>query len=137
MNAPAAARALSIPRSAAGAAPLVEVRNLKKHFTVADGVLSRRSAAVVKAVDDVSFTIARGETLGLVGESGCGKTTTGRCILQLERATSGAVLFEGMSFHPAGSTLTVYLAIEGRDGTAREEAFTYTRAPLAGSAGNG
>jgi oligopeptide transport system ATP-binding protein len=95
VNAPAAAEAVSIPRAAGGEAPLLEVRNLKKHFTIADGVLSRRSAGVVKAVDDVSFTIARGETLGLVGESGCGKTTTGRCILQLERATAGAVLFEG------------------------------------------
>src|SRR5574341_1655479 len=52
-------------------------------------------SAVVRAVDDVSFSIRRGETLGLVGESGCGKTTTGRCILQLERATSGHIVFEG------------------------------------------
>jgi oligopeptide transport system ATP-binding protein len=75
--------------------PLVEVRNLKKHFAVSEGVLSRKPSATVKAVDDVSFTIARGETLGLVGESGCGKTTTGRCILQLERATAGEVVFDG------------------------------------------
>jgi len=67
--------------------PLLRVENLVKHFPVSGGV--------VKAVDDISFEVRRGETLGLVGESGCGKTTTGRCILQLERPTSGRVLFEG------------------------------------------
>jgi len=73
---------------------ILEVRNLVKHFPIGGGWLGRPSA-VVKAVDGVSFTIRRGETLGLVGESGCGKTTTGRCVLQLERATSGQVIFEG------------------------------------------
>ena len=73
---------------------ILEVRHLVKHFPVGGGVLSR-PAAVVRAVDDVSFAVRRGETLGLVGESGCGKTTTGRCILHLERPTSGQVLFEG------------------------------------------
>src|SRR5215472_15386575 len=72
---------------------LLEVRDLKIHFPGGSGVLGRGSA--IKAVDGVSFTIRRGETLGLVGESGCGKTTTGRGILQLERPTSGQVLFEG------------------------------------------
>jgi len=74
---------------------LLEVENLVKHFPVGGGVLSRQSG-VVRAVDGVSFTLRRGETLGLVGESGCGKTTTGRCILQLERPTSGRILFEGI-----------------------------------------
>jgi oligopeptide transport system ATP-binding protein len=69
---------------------LLEVDNLVKHFHVSG------HAAPVRAVDGVSFTIRRGETLGLVGESGCGKTTTGRCILQLERPTSGRVVFEGV-----------------------------------------
>jgi oligopeptide/dipeptide ABC transporter ATP-binding protein len=73
---------------------LLDVRNLVKHFTVGGGVFGGR-AGTVRAVDDVSFTLKRGETLGLVGESGCGKTTTGRCILQLERPTSGQVIFEG------------------------------------------
>ena len=73
---------------------LLKVENLVKHFTVTSGLLGRASG-VVRAVDDVSFEVRRGETLGLVGESGCGKTTTGRCILQLERPTSGRVLFEG------------------------------------------
>jgi oligopeptide transport system ATP-binding protein len=73
---------------------LLEVRNLVKHFTVGAGLFGR-TRGVVRAVDGVSFVIRRGETLGLVGESGCGKTTTGRCILQLERPTSGEVVFEG------------------------------------------
>jgi oligopeptide transport system ATP-binding protein len=73
---------------------ILEVRNLVKHFHLGGGFLGREPA-VVKAVDNVSFEIRRGETLGLVGESGCGKTTTGRCVLQLERATSGHVIFEG------------------------------------------
>ena len=73
---------------------LLEVRNLVKHFPVGGGFLSR-SEGVVRAIEGISFTLHRGETLGLVGESGCGKTTTGRCILRLERPTSGQILFEG------------------------------------------
>ncbi|MGH7361354.1 MAG: ABC transporter ATP-binding protein [Candidatus Methylomirabilales bacterium] len=74
---------------------ILEVRNLKKYFPVTSGVLTQRVVGVIKAVDDVSFSVREGETVGLVGESGCGKTTTARCILQLERPTSGEVLFEG------------------------------------------
>ncbi len=74
---------------------LVEVRGLKKYFPVTSGAIARRVVGWVKAVDDVSFSIRRGDTLGLVGESGCGKTTTGRCVIQLERPTAGSVLFEG------------------------------------------
>ena len=74
---------------------LLEVKNLKKYFPVLDGVFIKSEVAQVKAVDDVSFTIRRGETLGLVGESGCGKTTIGRCILQLEKATAGSITFDG------------------------------------------
>ena len=74
---------------------LVEVQNLKMYFPVMSGVIFQRKVADIKAVDDVSFNIRRGETLGLVGESGCGKTTTGRAILQLYRPTAGGVLFEG------------------------------------------
>src|SRR5512141_101492 len=73
---------------------LLEVQGLKKYFPIKKGVFSK-TVGNVKAVDDVSFTIKRGETLGLVGESGCGKTTTGRCILRLETPTSGEVVFEG------------------------------------------
>ncbi len=81
--------------SASAAEPLLEVRDLKKYFPVTEGVLVQKTVAQVKAVDGVSFSIARGETLGLVGESGCGKTTTGRCILQLDRPTAGEIRFEG------------------------------------------
>jgi oligopeptide transport system ATP-binding protein len=74
---------------------LLEVQDLVKHFHVGGGMLAK-PGGVVRAVDGVSFTIRRGETLGLVGESGCGKTTTGRCVLMLERPTSGRILFEGV-----------------------------------------
>jgi oligopeptide transport system ATP-binding protein len=74
---------------------LVEVRDLKMYFPVKSGVIWQKKVADIKAVDGVSFTIRKGETLGLVGESGCGKTTTGRCLLQLNRPTEGEVLFEG------------------------------------------
>ena len=74
---------------------LLDVQNLKMYFPVTSGLLFQRTVGHIKAVDDVSFFVRRGETLGLVGESGCGKTTTGRCILQLYKPTSGAVMFEG------------------------------------------
>src|SRR5256712_3570037 len=73
--------------------PLLQVKNLKKYFPIRGG-LSSREAARAHAVDDVSFTILKGETLGLVGESGCGKSTTGRCILRLIEPTAGEVIFE-------------------------------------------
>jgi len=75
---------------------LVQVRDLKKYFPVTEGIFVQRTVAEVKAVNGVSFDIKRGETLGLVGESGCGKTTIGRCILQLERATEGSILYDGV-----------------------------------------
>ena len=74
---------------------ILAVRNLVKHFPVGRGGLFAGTGGLIRAVDGVSFSIQRGETLGLVGESGCGKTTTGRCILQLERPTAGEVIFEG------------------------------------------
>ncbi|MGE3914099.1 MAG: ABC transporter ATP-binding protein [Hyphomicrobiaceae bacterium] len=74
--------------------PLLQVTDLKKHFPIRGGFL-QREVARVHAVDGVTFDVERGETLGLVGESGCGKSTTGRCILQLITPTSGSVRFEG------------------------------------------
>jgi oligopeptide transport system ATP-binding protein len=83
-------------RSAAMSDPntLVEVQDLKKHFPVSHGILQRKSG-VVRAVDGISFSIQRGETLGMVGESGCGKTTAGRTMLGLYPATSGKVTIDG------------------------------------------
>ncbi|MCI0770926.1 MAG: dipeptide ABC transporter ATP-binding protein [Chloroflexi bacterium] len=81
---------------------LLEVKNLKMYFPVTSGVIFQRKIADVKAVDGISFFIRKGETLGLVGESGCGKTTTGRCILQLYKATEGEIMFEGQDLNMLG-----------------------------------
>ncbi|MFM9905306.1 MAG: ABC transporter ATP-binding protein [Pyrinomonadaceae bacterium] len=80
---------MTAPATEASAIPLIEIRNLVKHFPV------EGSSDVVQAVDDVSFHLTHGETLGLVGESGCGKSTVGRCLLRLHEPTSGEVLFQG------------------------------------------
>lgn len=72
---------------------LIKVENLTKHFPITRGIIFQREIGAVQAVDNVSFEIHEGETLGLVGESGCGKSTTGRTILQLHRATSGKVFY--------------------------------------------
>ncbi|AAM25655.1 ABC transporter ATP-binding protein [Caldanaerobacter subterraneus] len=78
--------------------PLIEVKNLKKYFPIRGGVL-QRTIGYVKAVDGVSFTINKGETLSLVGESGCGKSTVGRTIIRLYDKTDGDVLFKGIPIH--------------------------------------
>ena len=74
--------------------PLVEVKNLSKFFSISKGFLAQ-TKATLKAVDNVSFAIKPGETLGLVGESGCGKTTVGRTIIRLYPANAGSILFKG------------------------------------------
>jgi ABC-type glutathione transport system ATPase component len=85
--------------------PLVEVRNLQTYFPIRKGVLSR-TVGYVKAVDGVSFDVHAGKTLGLVGESGCGKTTVGRTLLRLIPATGGTVRFNGNDFFaPKGEEL--------------------------------
>ncbi|MDH4391626.1 MAG: dipeptide ABC transporter ATP-binding protein [Aquabacterium sp.] len=86
---------------AADAAPVLSVRGLVKHFPVQRGVVISRTVGQVRAVDDVSFDIARGETLALVGESGCGKSTTGRLVLRLIPPTGGSVCFQGQEIATA------------------------------------
>ena len=92
--------------------PRLKVERLSKHYPVTKGVLFARSLGQVKAVDDISFSIPAGGTLGLVGESGCGKTTTSRLILNLEAPTSGRVLLDGTPIHGLkGAALKQYRAL--------------------------
>lgn len=81
-------------------APLLQVSDLKVHFPVRRGGIFNRNKQVVHAVDGVTFSMKEGETLGLVGESGCGKSTTGRAICQLLRTTAGQILFQGIDLRP-------------------------------------
>ncbi|MGH9174756.1 MAG: ABC transporter ATP-binding protein [Vicinamibacterales bacterium] len=74
---------------------LLDVKNLVMHFPLTQGIIFQRKVGAVQAVDDISFSVRRGETLGMVGESGCGKSTTGRAILQLYKPTAGEVIFNG------------------------------------------
>jgi peptide/nickel transport system ATP-binding protein len=81
--------------AAAGSVPLLRLEDLKVWFPIRDGIIRQRHVGDVQAVDGVTFEIERGETLGLVGESGCGKSTTGRAIIRLNPPTGGRIFFDG------------------------------------------
>ncbi|MDX9801575.1 MAG: ATP-binding cassette domain-containing protein [Spirochaetia bacterium] len=83
---------------------LLEVKNLKMHFPVEEGLLFKKQVGSIRAIDGISFEIKEGETLGLVGESGCGKSTTARTIAQLYRATAGEIIFNGRNLASLSST---------------------------------
>src|SRR6187549_254695 len=101
---PASARAPGPPARRGEA--LIEVRDLVKHFPLTSGIIFQRQVGAVKAVDGVSFDVMRGETLGLVGESGCGKSTTARLLLRLMDPTAGSIKFEGREIaHIRGAEL--------------------------------
>ncbi|MDA5284997.1 ATP-binding cassette domain-containing protein, partial [Streptomyces sp. Isolate_45] len=74
---------------------ILEVRDLVKHYPLTQGILFRKRVGAVKAVDGVSFALARGETLGIVGESGCGKSTVAKMLVNLERPTAGSISYKG------------------------------------------
>jgi oligopeptide transport system ATP-binding protein len=82
---------------------LVSVKSLKKHFPITQGIIFQRQVGAIRAVDGISFDIYLGETLGLVGESGCGKTTAGRTILQLYEPTAGRIIYDGIDLSSLGS----------------------------------
>jgi oligopeptide/dipeptide ABC transporter ATP-binding protein len=96
----------SRPSSAPSTESLLQVRDLTKHFPIRHGLLVQRQVGAVRAVDGLDFEVQRGETLGLVGESGCGKTTTGRLVVRLLEPTAGTISFEGTDIsHLSGAAL--------------------------------
>ncbi|WP_158827960.1 ATP-binding cassette domain-containing protein, partial [Streptomyces sp. NRRL S-118] len=84
-----------VPGATAPGTPLLEVRGLVKHYPLTRGIVLKKQIGAVKAVDGVDFTLGKGETLGIVGESGCGKSTVARMLVHLERPTAGRILYKG------------------------------------------
>jgi peptide/nickel transport system ATP-binding protein/oligopeptide transport system ATP-binding protein len=102
----ASASAAALPSSGDGAGPLIQVRGLQKHFPITRGLLISHRIGAVRAVDGIDLEVGRGETLGIVGETGCGKSTTARLIMRLLEPTSGQVLFDGQDItHVKGRRL--------------------------------
>src|SRR5204862_2799703 len=93
---------ITVPTNGTAEGDLLQVQNLKMYFPITQGIILQRQVGWVRAVDDISFGVKRGETLGLVGESGCGKSTTGRAILQLYKPTAGKVELLGKSLTTLG-----------------------------------
>src|ERR687886_2627958 len=91
-----------VPANGTADGELLQVQNLKMYFPITQGIILQRQVGWVRAVDDITFSVRKGETLGLVGESGCGKSTTGRAILQLYRPTDGQVFLEGQDLTRVG-----------------------------------
>jgi oligopeptide/dipeptide ABC transporter ATP-binding protein len=89
------------PAASTNGSALIEVRNLVKYFPITQGIVFQKQIGAVKAVDDISFDVQRGETLGIVGETGCGKSTTARLLVRLLDPTSGQILFEGQDIASA------------------------------------
>src|SRR5215471_2972854 len=89
----ATASPIQVPKDGTADGELLRVQNLKMYFPINQGIILQRQVGWVRAVDDIAFNVKRGVTLGLVGESGCGKSTTGRAILQLYKPTAGNVTF--------------------------------------------
>ena len=104
MSTAVAQQASTSPAATGGDKPLLDVQNLVMHFPLTQGIIFQRKVGAVQAVDGVSFSVKKGETLGLVGESGCGKSTTGRAILQLYKPTDGNVIFDGQDLTKLDST---------------------------------
>src|SRR6266550_2121014 len=98
----ATASPIVVPKDGTADGELLRVEHLKMYFPITQGIILQRKVGWVRAVDDISFTVHRGETLGLVGESGCGKSTTGRAILQLYKPTGGTVTFLNKSLTTLG-----------------------------------
>src|SRR5258708_36946080 len=98
------AEADGVPPAAARPDALLAVNDLKKHFPIRQGILIQRQIGAVRAVDGISFSVAPGETLGLVGESGCGKSTTARVLAKLLGPTAGPGMFEGHDLPPDSRT---------------------------------